>query len=105
MIHEYIAVVLLIVGLFFLTLGTIGLIRLPNLLNRMHATSKATTLGASSMFLAAAFYFGWGAGLTALIGIIFLFVTAPTGAHLIARAAQKTEGDYAEDSNRTQNNP
>jgi multicomponent Na+:H+ antiporter subunit G len=81
---------LVVVGCFFLTVGTIGLLRLPNVYNRMHATSKPTTLGTASIFLAGFVYFGpGGAGLTSLVGILFLFLTVPTGAHMIARAAQK----------------
>jgi len=78
------------VGSFFLVVGTVGIIRLPNVYNRMHATSKATTLGAASIFLAGFVYFGpGGAGLVSLVGILFLFATAPTGAHMISRAAQR----------------
>ncbi|GGM68626.1 multicomponent Na+:H+ antiporter subunit G [Halarchaeum rubridurum] len=83
---------LVVVGTFFLCVGTIGLLRFPDVYNRMHATSKATTLGAASMFLAGFVRFGpFGAGLTSLVGIVFLFVTAPTGAHLISRAARKLD--------------
>lgn len=86
---------LVITGSFFLTVGTLGLLRLPDVYNRMHATTKATTLGTASMFLAAFTYFGTGSGLTALIGILFLFTTAPTGAHLIARAAHSVDVEFA----------
>ncbi|MEF8791163.1 MAG: monovalent cation/H(+) antiporter subunit G [Haloarculaceae archaeon] len=83
------------VGLFFLVVGTVGLVRLPDVYNRMHATSKATTLGAASIFLAGFVYFGpRGAGLVSLVGIVFLFVTAPTGAHMISRAAQRMGVDF-----------
>ncbi|MFB6111997.1 MAG: monovalent cation/H(+) antiporter subunit G [Halobacteriaceae archaeon] len=86
---------LLVVGSFFLAVGTIGLIRLPDVYNRLHATSKATTLGAASIFLAGFVYFGpAGAGLTSLIGIVFLFLTAPTGAHMISRSAQRMGVDF-----------
>lgn len=82
---------LVIVGCFFLTVGTIGLLRLPNVYNRMHATSKPTTLGTAAIFFAGFVHFGpGGAGLTALVGIVFLFLTVPTGAHMISRAAQKS---------------
>lgn len=85
-----IVAVLVIVGSAFLAIGTVGLLRLPDVYNRMHATSKATTLGASSILLAGFVYFGpEGAGLTSLVGIVFLFLTVPTGAHMISRAAQK----------------
>lgn len=83
------------VGSFFLVVGTVGLIRLPNVYNRMHATSKATTLGAASIFLGGFVYFGpGGAGLVSLVGILFLFATAPTGAHMISRAAQRMGVDF-----------
>ncbi|QSG06020.1 Multisubunit Na+/H+ antiporter, MnhG subunit [Halapricum desulfuricans] len=81
---------LLAIGSFFLLVGTVGLLRLPDVYNRMHATSKATTLGAASLFLAGTVYFGpEGPGLVSLVGIVFLFLTAPTGAHVISRAAHK----------------
>jgi multicomponent Na+:H+ antiporter subunit G len=83
--------VLAVVGVFFLTVGTIGLLRFPNVYNRMHATSKPTTLGTAAVFVAGFVHFGpGGAGLTSLVGILFLFLTVPTGAHMISRAAQKT---------------
>jgi len=85
-----IAAVLILVGSAFLAAGTVGLLRLPNVYNRLHATSKATTAGAASVFLAGFVYFGpEGTGLVSLVGIVFLFLTAPTGAHMISRAAGK----------------
>jgi len=85
------------VGSFFLIVGTLGLLRLPNVYNRLHATSKATTLGAASIFLAGFFYFGpQGSGLVSLVGIVFLFLTTPTGAHMISRAAGKMGVDFEE---------
>jgi multicomponent Na+:H+ antiporter subunit G len=82
--------VLIAVGCFFLTVGTIGLLRFPNVYNRMHATSKPTTLGTAAIFFAGFVHFGPGGnGLASLIGVFFLFLTVPTGAHMIARAAQR----------------
>jgi multicomponent Na+:H+ antiporter subunit G len=86
---------LIVVGSFFLLIGTVGLLRLPDVYNRLHATSKATTLGAASMFLAGFVYFGPGGnGLTSLVGIAFLFITAPTGGHVISRAAKRMGLDF-----------
>jgi len=86
---------LIVVGSFFLLVGTVGLLRLPDVYNRLHATSKATTLGAASMFLAGFVYFGPGGnGLTSLVGILFLFLTAPTGGHMISRAAERMGVDF-----------
>ncbi|MFB6298352.1 MAG: monovalent cation/H(+) antiporter subunit G [Salinirussus sp.] len=90
-----IIVALVAVGGFFLLVGTVGLLRLPDVYNRLHATSKATTLGAASIFLAGFVYFGpGGAGLTCLVGIGFLFLTAPTGGHVISRAANRMGIDF-----------
>lgn len=87
-----------LVGSFFLLVGTVGLIRLPNVYNRLHATTKAATLGAASMFLAGFVYFGGqGVALEAIVAIAFLFLTAPTGAHLISRSAQKMGVEFLED--------
>jgi multicomponent Na+:H+ antiporter subunit G len=87
-IRGAITIALVAIGVFFLAVGTVGLLRLPVVYNRLHATSKATTLGASSTLLAVTVHFGpRGPGLTALIAIVFLFLTVPTGSHLIARAA------------------
>lgn len=90
-VRHLLVALLVVTGTFFLTVGTIGLLRFPNVYNRMHATSKPTTLGTISIFLAGFVEFGpGGAGLTSLVGILFLFLTVPTGAHMISRAAQKT---------------
>jgi multicomponent Na+:H+ antiporter subunit G len=90
LVGSILVVVLVAVGVGFLLFGTIGLLRLPNVYNRLHATSKASTLGAASVALAAWVYFGpGGAGLKALVTVLFLFVTAPTGGHMISRAAQR----------------
>jgi len=94
-VTELVEVALIAVGCVFLTVGTVGLLRLPNVYNRMHATSKPTTLGTASIFLAGFVHFGpGGAGLTSLVGLLFLFLTVPTGAHMISRAAQKTGVEF-----------
>jgi multicomponent Na+:H+ antiporter subunit G len=94
-VRAAIVTALIVVGSFFLLVGTVGLLRLPDVYNRLHATSKATTLGAASMFLAGFVYYGpGGVGLTSLVGIAFLFLTAPTGAHMISRAAERMGVDF-----------
>ncbi|HET7323073.1 MAG TPA: monovalent cation/H(+) antiporter subunit G [Halococcus sp.] len=101
-IYAGIITLLIAIGSFFLIVGTIGLLRLPDVYNRMHATSKATTLGAASLFLAGTLYFAptklGGAGLTSLVGIVFLFITAPTGAHMISQAAERMGIEFAGDA-------
>ncbi|EMA00268.1 monovalent cation/H(+) antiporter subunit G [Haloferax denitrificans] len=89
-VRAALVILLTVVGSFFLVVGTIGLLRFPNVYNRMHATSKATTLGAASIALAATvYYLPHGDGLMALVTVLFLFLTAPTGAHMISQAAQR----------------
>jgi multicomponent Na+:H+ antiporter subunit G len=90
-------VALIAVGVLFLAVGTVGLLRFPNVYNRMHATSKPTTLGTAAIFTAAFVRFGPGAdGLPSLVAIAFLFLTVPTGAHMIARSAERMGVPFVE---------
>lgn len=97
-----VTVALVVVGMFFLFTGTYGLLVMPDVYNRIHATSKATTLGASSLFLADFVYFSFSgdvsAGFRALVGIMFLFLTVPTGAHMISRSAQRMGVEFYGDA-------
>ncbi len=77
-------------GLFTL-IGAIGIVRLPDTLMRLHAPTKATTLGVGSVLLASMLYLA-GSGrfvVHELLVALFLFVTAPVSALMIARAALK----------------
>lgn len=88
--NEIFVAFFLLVGIFFILTGTAGLIRLPDLYNRMHAPTKATTLGVSSIILAAVIHFHGIillGGFKELLAILFLFLTAPVGAHLLVKAA------------------
>lgn len=81
---------LLLAGAGFMLLAGIGLVRLPDLLLRMSATSKAATLGAALMLLGAAAHFGTvGATGRAVVIAAFLFLTAPVAAHAIGRAGYR----------------
>jgi multicomponent Na+:H+ antiporter subunit G len=87
-IQHGVAALLLVVGLFFLVVGAIGFIRLPDVFCRLHVTGVLDTLGAPLVLLSAAVY--TGAGLLALklvLATIFLSVTSPLVGHLLARAA------------------
>jgi multicomponent Na+:H+ antiporter subunit G len=85
---EIISGILLIVGSLFIFLAAIGLVKMPDLYTRMSATTKASTLGVGLILIGTAVYFS-DVGVTsrALIIIIFLLLTAPIAAHMIARAA------------------
>lgn len=58
--RTWVVIGFVVVGTFFLTVGTIGLLRLPNVYNRMHATSKPATIGTVAIFLAGFVYFRSG---------------------------------------------
>ncbi|MCX9157975.1 monovalent cation/H(+) antiporter subunit G [Niveibacterium sp. 24ML] len=81
--------VLLIVGALAALIGTWGMLRLPDFMTRLHAPTKAATLGAGCALAALAlrFYFvEGGSSLRYLIPLGFVFVTAPVSAHMLARA-------------------
>ena len=77
-------------GAFALVAG-IGLFRLPDVIIRMHASTKAGTLGAGLILAAVAVHYGDAAiALRASATIAFLLITAPVSAHMIGRAAYRT---------------
>jgi multicomponent Na+:H+ antiporter subunit G len=89
-ILQYGAAVLVVVGGVFSLLATVGLVRLPDLYTRMHAASKAGPVGAGLILLAMAVVSLDGAViLRAILGILFLLLTTPVSAHLLARAAYR----------------
>lgn len=89
---EGLTILLVLLGTLLLLIAGIGLVRMPDLFLRMSASTKAATLGSSSLLLAAALHFG-DLSITAQITatIFFLFATAPVGAHVIGRAAYRKE--------------
>lgn len=91
MIIDIITAVLLIAGAFFAFVAALGVVRLPDVFIRMHASTKAGTLGAGLILAAVAIHFA-DAGITArVVAIIaFLLITAPISAHVIGRAAYRT---------------
>jgi multicomponent K+:H+ antiporter subunit G len=86
---EYLASAFLLVGAAFVLVGAIGLVRLPDFFMRLHAPTKSTTLGVGGMLLASmAHFLALGApDLHELLITLFLFVTAPVSAHMLAKAA------------------
>jgi multicomponent Na+:H+ antiporter subunit G len=78
----------MIVGSLFCLLAAVGMLRLPDTLIRMHAATKAGTLGTGFILVAEAVAAGQlGTTLKAIAVIVFLLLTAPVAAHLIGRAA------------------
>lgn len=80
--------IFVIVGLAFDLFGCLGLIRLPDVYNRLQAATKCITLGTCSILLGVAFIVGLtAAGIKSILCIVFLLLTSPVAAHALARAA------------------
>lgn len=85
---EVITGILMLLGSSFAFIAALGVLRMPDLYIRMHAATKAGTIGAGFMLLALVVYFGGlGVVVEALAVFIFLLLTAPVAAHAIGRAA------------------
>lgn len=80
-------IALLIGGVLLMLIAAIGVVRLPDPLQRMHASTKAGTLGTSMMVVATYLLVADAAPSTTVLTIIFLLFTLPIGAQLLARAA------------------
>ncbi len=79
-------------GSLFALIGAIGLYRLPDFYTRLHAPTKATTLGVGSLVIGSVLYFSLSTGkpsLHAVLLTLFLFLTAPVSAHMLAKAAMQ----------------
>lgn len=85
---EMITSCLMIIGSLFCLIAALGMLRLPDTLIRMHAATKAGTLGCGLILISVAvLYHEIGITLRALAAIMFILLTAPVAAHLIGRAA------------------
>ncbi len=73
-------------GLFFFLVGTVGIIRFPDVLSRIHAAAKCDTLGALLCLIGLIVFNGFNiTSLKMLLVLIFIWVTNPTAAHLIGK--------------------
>ena len=79
------------IGLAFDVLGCLGLVRLPDVYNRLQAATKCVTLGTCSILFGTFLIVGFNAaGIKALLCIVFLVLTSPVAAHAIARGAHRS---------------
>ena len=80
--------ILIIIGIFFDVFGCIGLVRFPDVYNRLQASTKCVTLGTIMLLFGVALINGISAlSAKAMICAIFILVTSPTAAHAIAKGA------------------
>jgi multicomponent K+:H+ antiporter subunit G len=86
---DLLTALLLLAGAGFALIGSIAIVRMPDTFTRLHGPTKATTLGVGGILLASMLFFSRRGDLSVheLLVTIFLFITAPVSAHLIARAA------------------
>jgi len=88
---EFLVIALMLLGGGFAAIAGIGVVRLPDVLIRMHASTKAGTLGVGLIVLSVAVHFGNPMVTSkAVLIVFFLLLTAPVAAHLIGRAAYRT---------------
>lgn len=89
--NEIIGMVFIVVGLVFDFFGCLGLIRLPDIYNRLQASTKCVTLGTCGILFGLFLFKGFTAvGIKALLCILFVILTAPVSAHALARGAHKS---------------
>jgi len=89
--NETIGTFFIVMGLVFDFFGCVGLIRLPDIYNRLQASTKCVTLGTCSVLFGLFLFKGFtAAGIKALLCIIFLILTAPVAAHALSRAAHSS---------------
>ena len=95
LVVEIIVALLLVLGGGFALVGSWGLARLPSLMTRLHGPTKATTLGVGSCLIASTVFMPWETGAYTfheLLIALFLFITAPVSANMIAKAHMHRQG-------------
>jgi multicomponent K+:H+ antiporter subunit G len=88
-IAEAVIAGLIVVGAFFLLVGSLGLAKLPDFMRRLHGPTKATTLGIGATLIASMLYFlvfKDDPSIHELLITLFLFLTAPVTAQMMAKA-------------------
>ena len=96
---DIIGYILITIGILFNIFGCIGLVRFPDVYNRLQAATKCVTLGTIMLLVGAALISGYGAmGAKAIICAVFILITSPTAAHAIAKGAYASGVELWENS-------
>lgn len=96
---ELIGALLILIGAIFALISAIGLMRFPDIYTRSHAATKSSTLGVLLTLTGALIYIAEAQGFFSIrlvLGIIFVFLTAPVSGHLITRAAYRSKVKLAD---------
>ncbi len=89
--NEIIGYIFIVAGVVFDFFGCLGLVRFPDLYNRLQAATKCVTIGTCGIMFGVFIITGLSpSGIKALLIILFLILTAPTAAHALARGAHKS---------------
>jgi multicomponent Na+:H+ antiporter subunit G len=97
--NETIGLVLIVIGVLFDLLGCVGLVRLPDVYNRIQASTKCVVLGTTLSLLGAMVWLGTAPVIVkGLICILFIQITSATAAHALARAAHQSGVPLADQS-------
>ena len=86
---ELSVLVIAAIGVTFMTISSIGMLRLPDIYARMHAAGKASTLGVACLLLAAGIFYGADLFWRMIALIVLFFITAPIATSAMARAAHR----------------
>ena len=85
---DIIGYIMMVIGIMFDIFGCIGLVRFPDVYNRLQAATKCVTLGTVVLLAGVALICGWGPmSAKAIICAVFILITSPTAAHAIAKGA------------------
>jgi len=88
---EWLIAACVLIGVFFMAVAGLGVLRLTDFYSRVHAPTKAATLGLIFLLIAVAIHLGEPVVVTkAILAILFVAATAPVGAHVLARAAYRS---------------
>lgn len=95
---ELLISLLIVISALFVLVGSLGLIKLPDLMTRLHAPTKATTAGVGGALIASMLYFLAADAVVSiheLLITLFLFLTAPVTAHFVSKAYLHQQRDRA----------
>ncbi|MEN8223202.1 MAG: monovalent cation/H(+) antiporter subunit G [Acidobacteriota bacterium] len=88
--YQITGILLMLIGSFFLFLGALGILRMPDVYNRLQAGTKASTMGAISLILGTGIYHPEWLLKTGLI-VFFLLLTNPVSSSVISRASHRSD--------------
>ncbi|MCM8773534.1 MAG: monovalent cation/H(+) antiporter subunit G [Candidatus Omnitrophica bacterium] len=106
---EVIGIIFIVMGIVFDFLGCLGLVRFPDVYNRLQASTKCVTFGTASILFGTYVMVGFNpTGIKCILALIFVLLTSPTASHALARASykggiklwEKSKCDFYSDKNK-----